>query len=230
MSMQDIADPFTPEADSKWYRAMWNFWHPVAYSKDVAEGGMLSGTLLGERVLLVRNEGQARAFMDVCRHKGAAPSLGWIENGCIACPYHGWEYNMEGDLVNIPSRPELNGILNVRLEPYKCMEKSGLIWVCLGDEPWSEPLDFPEWDDPIMEWQSPDYYDWGTSSPRRLENFVDFSHFPFVHENILGTRDKAEVEEHEVWREEDVLRFDRWVVEPNEDKMKEYLGLEDDLI
>ena len=227
MSMKDIADPFTPEADSKWYRAMWNFWHPVAYSKDVAEGEMLSGALLGERVLLVRHEGEARAFMDVCRHKGAAPSL---ENGCIACPYHGWEYNMDGDLVNIPSRPELNGILKVRLEPYQCMEKSGLIWVCLVDKPWREPLPFPEWDDGTMEWQSPPYYDWETSSPRRLENFVDFSHFPFVHENILGTRDKAEVEEHEVWREDGVLRFDRWVVEPNEDKMKEYLGLDDDII
>lgn len=52
MSMQDIADPFTPGADSKRYRAMWQFWHPIAYSKDVAEGGKLSRTLLGGRVLL----------------------------------------------------------------------------------------------------------------------------------------------------------------------------------
>ena len=104
-SMQDLADPFVPERDSKWYRAMWHFWHPVAYSGDVVEGEMLQGQLLGERILLVRHEGTVRAFMDVCRHKGAAPSLGWIENGCINCPYHGWSYDMEGNLVNIPSRP-----------------------------------------------------------------------------------------------------------------------------
>ena len=229
-SLQDLADPFVPERDSKWYRAMWNFWHPVAYSGDVVEGEMMQGQLLGERILLVSNEGTVRAFMDVCRHKGAAPSLGWIENGCINCPYHGWSYDMEGNLVNIPSRPELNGILKVNLERYLCRESAGLIWVSLVDEPWGDPPGLAEWDDPEMHWQSPEYYDWATSAPRRLENFVDFSHFPFVHENILGTRDKAEVEDHEVWREGQMLRFDRYVVEPNDDTMKRILGISDDIV
>ena len=113
MTMQDLADPFTPESESKWYRGMKRFWHPVAYSSDVGEDEMTSGSLLGERILIVRHDGEARAFMDVCRHKGAAPSLGWIENGCINCPYHGWAYDMEGTLVNIPSRPEMSSIIKV---------------------------------------------------------------------------------------------------------------------
>ena len=79
-------------------------------------------------------------------------------------------------------------------------------------------------------WQSPPYYDWKTSAPRRLENFVDFSHFPFVHENILGTRDQAEIEDHEVWREGQMLRFDRYVVEPNDEQMKQILGISDDVV
>ena len=168
--------------------------------------------------------------MDVCRHKGAAPSLGWIENGCINCPYHGWTYDMEGNLVNIPSRPELNGILKVNLVRYECRERAGMIWVSLVDDPWGDPPGLAEWDDPTMHWQSPPFYDWRTSAPRRLENFVDFSHFPFVHENILGTRDKAEVEDHEVWREGQMLRFDRYVVEPNDERMKGILGISDDIV
>ncbi len=229
-AMQDLADPFVPERDSKWYRAMLRFWHPVAYGSQVAEGEMMQGRLLGERILVVRHGGRARAFMDVCRHKGAAPSLGWIEDDCIHCPYHGWSYDMEGNLVNIPSRPDLNGILKVDLVRYQCREEAGLIWVSLSDEPWGDPPGLPEWDDPGMIWQSPAYYDWKTSAPRRLENFVDFSHFPFVHENILGTRDKAEVEEHKVWREGGMLRFDRFVQEPNVERMKQILGLRDDII
>ena len=230
MSMQDLADPFVPETESKWYKAMWGFWHAVAYSSDVVEGEMFQGKLLGERILLVRHEGEVRAFMDVCRHKGAAPSLGWIENGCINCPYHGWSYDMEGNLVNIPSRPEMNGVLQVNLEKYGCREQAGLLWVSLSDTPWGDPPELADWDDPIMHWQSPPIYDWATSSPRRLENFVDFSHFPFVHENILGTRDKAEVDEHTVWREGQMLRFDRVVYEPNEPRMKEILGIDDDIV
>lgn len=81
-----------------------------------------------------------------------------------------------------------------------------------------------------MKWQSPPFYDWATSSPRRLENFVDFSHFPWVHENILGTRDRPQVEEVPVWREGNMMRFDRHVVEPNEAYMKEIIGLDDALI
>lgn len=230
MSMQDLADPFTPEAQSKWYRAMKQYWHPVAYSGDVPEGEMTQGQLLGERILVLRYEGEVRAFMDVCRHKGAAPSLGWIENGCINCPYHGWAYDMEGTLVNIPSRPEMNGVLNVPLEKYHCKESAGLIWVSLADEPWGEPPGLPEWEGSGMEWRSHPVYDWKTSSPRRLENFVDFSHFPFVHENILGTRDKAEVPDHTVWREGQMLRFDRFVTEPNHPRMKELVGIDDDLV
>lgn len=230
LTMQDLADPFVPDGSSRWYRSMRRFWHPAAYGSEVEEGRMLQGSLLGERILLVRHQGQARAFMDVCRHKGAAPSLGWLEDGCIHCPYHGWTYDMDGNLVDIPSRPELNGVLKVDLVRYQCRESAGLVWVSLTDDPWGDPPGLSEWDDPTMVWQTPPYYDWATSAPRRLENFVDFSHFPFVHENILGTRDKAEVEEHQVWREGGMLRFDRYVQEPNVERMKQILGLEDDII
>jgi len=164
----------------------------------------------------------------VCRHRGAALSLGWVEKGCINCPYHGWAYDMDGKLVSIPSRPKLNGVLRAELVRYLCRESSGMVWVSLTDAPWGDPPGVPVWDDPSMRWLTPPSYDWATSSPRRLENFVDFSHFAFVHENILGTRDKAEVERHDVRREKGALRFDMVFVEPNVDRMKEMLGIADD--
>ena len=224
----EASESFIPERDSRWYRAMRRFWHPVAYSKDVGEDRMVSGRLLGERILVVRHKGEPRAFMDVCRHRGAALSLGWVEKGCINCPYHGWAYDMDGRLVSIPSRPRLNGVLKAELVRYLCRESSGMVWVSLTDAPWGDPPGVPVWDDPSMRWLTPPSYDWATSSPRRLENFVDFSHFAFVHEDILGTRDKAEVERHDIWREEGTLRFDMVFVEPNVDRMKEMLGIADD--
>src|SRR5262249_32005209 len=41
-------------------------------------------------------------------------------------------------------------------------------------------------------------YDWACSAARRVENFVDFSHFPWVHPGILGDRAKPLSPEHEV--------------------------------
>ena len=49
-----------------------------------------------------------------------------------------------------------------------------------------------------------------------------------MHENVLGTRDKARIDEHDVWREGRTLRFDQVFVEPNVDRMKEMLGIEED--
>lgn len=230
MTAIEINDPFTPDATSSWYRSMPNYWHAVSYSSDLGEGEMASVRLLSQRVMIVRRDGMVRAFSDVCRHKGAAVSLGWFTDDCITCPYHGWQYDLDGKVARVPARPELDGVLDAGLARYHCLERSGLIWVCLVDEPWGEPIDIPEWSDDEMKWQSPPFYDWATSSPRRLENFVDFSHFPWVHENILGTRDRPEVEEVDVRREGKILRFDRHVVEPNEPYMKQLIGLDDDLI
>lgn len=227
---QLAAETFAPVADSQWYRGMRQFWHPVAYSRDVAIDKPLGTTLLGERVVVVRTAEGVNAFEDVCRHKGASPSLGWVENGCLACPYHGWKYDMSGQLVDVPSRPDLNGVLKAALPKFRCAESAGLVWVSFADDPWGEVPSIPEWDDPTVRWQTPNFYDWKTCAPRRLENFVDFSHFPFVHENILGTRDHAGVEQHEVWREASQLRFVRYPVEPNEHRMKELLAIDEPLM
>lgn len=223
-------DHFAPHAESDWYRSMRHFWHPVAYAKDLVADRPLGTILLGERLVLVRHRSAVHAFEDVCRHKGTALSLGSVENDCLSCPYHGWKYDMSGKLVSIPSRPELNGVLQAQLPSFGCAESSGLIWVSLLANPWGKVPNIPEWTDPTVRWQTPPYYDWQTCSPRRLENFVDFSHFPFVHENILGTRDHAEIEDHDVWREDHQLRFVRWPIEPNEHRMKELLGIDEPLM
>ena len=223
-------ESFAPEEKAGWYSAMEQYWHSVAYGKDLREDRPLPATLLGRRLVLVRQGSNVHAFSDICRHRGSAVSLGWIENGCLVCPYHGWEYDMEGRVVRIPSRPELSGVFEAQLDRYPCREAGGMIWVSLIDDPWGEVPQLPQWNDPTVRWQTPEAYDWKTSVPRRIENFVDFSHFPYVHENILGTRDRPEIEDHDVWREGSVLRFVHWPVEPNEDRMKELLELEDKII
>ena len=48
--------------------------------------------------------------------------------------------------------------------------------------------DFPEFADGSYRSIKIPSYDWSCSAARRVENFVDFSHFPWVHEGILGDR------------------------------------------
>jgi Rieske 2Fe-2S family protein len=69
--------------------------------------------LLGENILLVRNEsGALRGFYNVCRHRGAqlcgvslpgrATRGGVVGGKRIRCPYHSWTYSLDGDLVATP--------------------------------------------------------------------------------------------------------------------------------
>lgn len=42
---------------------------------------------------------QLRAFYNVCRHRAArllTSNSGKIEDDCIKCPYHGWQYRLDG--------------------------------------------------------------------------------------------------------------------------------------
>lgn len=46
--------------------------------------------------------GKVGCLDDVCPHRGAPLSEGWVEkkNGhsCVVCPYHGWAFNEKGRL------------------------------------------------------------------------------------------------------------------------------------
>ncbi len=40
-------------------------------------------------------------------------------------------------------------------------------------------------------------YDWSCSAARRIENYVDFAHFAWIHDGVLGSRERPEVPDHE---------------------------------
>ena len=67
---------------------------------------------LGESIIVIRgDDGIARAFANVCRHRGSRLVDG--EAGCAArltCPYHAWTYATDGRLIGVPGRREYPGI------------------------------------------------------------------------------------------------------------------------
>jgi phenylpropionate dioxygenase-like ring-hydroxylating dioxygenase large terminal subunit len=185
-----------------------NFWHPIAASGDVAEQP-IRRTLLGNDLVAFRHAGAVSVFDDVCIHRGTALSLGWVTEGRLTCPYHGWQYDHQGRCVTIPSLAEGSPIpRKARANVRRCEEAYGLVWVAI-EEPVAPIPSFPngEWDDPDYRGFLSHYYEWKTSAGRSVENFMDFSHFPFVHEGILGTRDQTVVQAHEIVETDYGLRY-----------------------
>ncbi len=97
-------------------------------------GDWWSGDVLDVPLLLSRDdEGQVRAFINVCRHRGAR--LVEQGQGCgkrkFSCPYHAWTYGCDGQLLHVPHAngfPEAEqDVTGLRALP--CVERAGLIWV-----------------------------------------------------------------------------------------------------
>ena len=211
------------------YAALKKYWHPVAYAGDLLDKP-IGVTLLGESVVIARLNGAVRAMHGRCPHKGTALALGQIVDGTIECPYHGWRFNEGGACVRIPAREELTGTMQASVACYHAVEQAGIIWVALEQPAMPAPV-FPELNDREFRVLQGVPYDWGTSAPRRLENFVDFSHFAYVHDGTIGSRANPRVEAVKVWREDHVLRFDRsGVKEPGVGLKKQLLGLTEDWI
>ncbi|MGI9624690.1 MAG: Rieske 2Fe-2S domain-containing protein [Acidimicrobiales bacterium] len=172
-------------------------WHVVARTEDVGENEVAAARLLGEDLVLWRRDGQVMAWRDLCVHRGTRLSLGEVDELGLMCAYHGWVYDESGACVHIPSRPKQKPPARACAVTYQVIERYGLVWVSLGE---------PSNDVPVFEvWDEPDYrhvlggpYTVRASAPRLIENFLDATHFPFVHEGILGSRDHADLGDYDV--------------------------------
>ena len=105
-------------------------WQLVARTDQVkTPGKFVRATVAGEPIVVVRgNDGILRAFYNVCRHHAAAV----VTEPCgqaslLHCPYHGWNYGLDGSLKGMPEFEEVenferaqNGLVPVRVETWEC--------------------------------------------------------------------------------------------------------------
>jgi vanillate O-demethylase monooxygenase subunit len=198
-----------PEAGAivAYYSALERYWHPVVTIESVA-GQPIGVELLGRPLVLVRLEGVLSCFEDLCRHLGTALSIGEIVNdGChLRCAYHGWTYDKTGRVVDIPARRDLPIPREARVRAYHVREAYGLAWICLAEHPATEIPRFPEYGDERFH-KTPlrAYPPWRASAPRVVMGALDDTHFPWVHEGVLGDRSHPEPPDHKVFREGDEL-------------------------
>jgi choline monooxygenase len=105
-------------------------WQLVARTEQVkVPGQFVSATVAGEPIVVVRgNDDVLRAFYNVCRHHAAAV----VTQPCgqaslLHCPYHGWNYGLDGSLKGMPEFDGVenfdraqNGLVPIRVETWEC--------------------------------------------------------------------------------------------------------------
>lgn len=83
-------------------------------------------------LLLTRTQsGEFRAFLNVCRHRGARVAEGCGRQRSFVCPYHAWAYGLDGRLLARPEEAAFAAVPRTThgLTPLPCAERDGLLWV-----------------------------------------------------------------------------------------------------
>jgi phenylpropionate dioxygenase-like ring-hydroxylating dioxygenase large terminal subunit len=174
-----------------------SLWHPVGKLSDLA-GGPHAVVLLGEDVVVWQApDGAYQAWADRCPHRGTKLSLGHVVGCRLECAYHGWQFDAGGQCQVIPALPNFVPPTSQRACTYAVREAYGLLWVQMVNSDHVLPAFAAETDQRLRKVNcGPCTVN--SSAPRIVENFLDLSHFAFVHEGWLGTREAMAVPHYDV--------------------------------
>jgi len=136
---RSLATPFyaSPEVFAADLELIWRrHWLFVAVEAEIPEPGDYRAIEIDRSsIVIVRDdEGEVRAFRNVCRHRGArlvSQPSGTV--GKLVCPYHSWTYELDGRLLwaehmGASFDPSCHG-----LKPVHLRSLEGLIFVCLAE-------------------------------------------------------------------------------------------------
>src|SRR5262245_10346626 len=164
-------------------------------------GAYRTDDFAGVPILTVRgSDGKLRAFLNVCRHRGAKVALGSGSAGAFTCPYHGWTYGNDGRLRGLPE--EATSFPGVRAErggltPLPLAEKYGMVWVLpspaidrgtdLDIDPWLEGLgaDLAAWKLESYHFHDRHVHHEEMNWKLLVDTFHEGYHFGFLHKESL---------------------------------------------
>jgi len=165
-------------------RGVRGFWTPVATSVQLKTGKPLARKIMGENLVMWRDgAGKVRCVEDFCPHRGAKLSLGNVQDGNIACWYHGVTVDGTGTVVRVPAMPDCALEGRKALASYECAEAGGAVFLYMpsADRP-EAPAFVPPVELTSDEWQVfPCMTNWDCSYRFSLDNAADPMHASYLH-------------------------------------------------
>jgi nitrite reductase/ring-hydroxylating ferredoxin subunit len=124
---------------------MRRYWQPVCLSADLADLPK-KVRILGEDLIAFRDgQGRAGLLFFRCSHRGTSLEFGRVEDRGVRCCYHGWLYDVEGNVIEMPLEPAVNPFLKQIQHPaYPVREFGGLVFAYMG--PLEKIPEFPIYD------------------------------------------------------------------------------------
>ena len=173
------------------FRPSWQFACHVNQVKKV--GDFFTLDLLRDSILILRGkDGALRAFMNVCRHRGAKLLDGAGQcKARVTCPYHGWSYNLKGELAGMPAERTFAGAdkKTLGLKPVELEVLCGLVFIRIIPggpslkEMWKDTIHLlePYRLEEMVPLEEPWIEDWACNWKVGVDNNLENYHVPIGH-------------------------------------------------
>jgi 5,5'-dehydrodivanillate O-demethylase oxygenase subunit len=161
-------------------RYLRTFWQPVFRAQDLRPGRAFPLRIMNEDFTIYRGQsGTPHVVGPRCAHRRTQLSVGWVEEDCIRCLYHGWKYDGSGQCVEQPAESQ-SFARDVRIASYPTLEYLDLIFAYLGEGEAPELPRYPELEaEGVLEVET---FVRACNYFSDLDNACDPYHVAFVHQ------------------------------------------------
>ncbi|CAN5548550.1 Rieske 2Fe-2S domain-containing protein [soil metagenome] len=165
-----------------------NFWTPaLRAARLLPDGDPLRLRLLGRDYVAFRGtDGRAAIMDEACPHRGVSLALGRNENNSLRCIFHGWRFDVTGQLLEAPNEhTNVDAFVKrIKANGYPIREAGGVVWVWLGA---GAPAEFGELDFMKLPAENVAVYGQPTKANwlQCLEGVIDSSHLGILHKDQI---------------------------------------------
>jgi phthalate 4,5-dioxygenase len=122
-------------------------WIAACLSEEVAEpdGPPKRVRLLGENLVVFRDStGRLGVLDELCAHRRASLVFARNEDCGLRCLYHGWKFDVEGNVVDLASEPPGSTVpQRIKQKAYPACEAGGFVWTYMGPPEEMRPFEPP---------------------------------------------------------------------------------------
>lgn len=137
------------EGNAPMGRMMRRHWVPALLSEQVAKpnGKPVRVQLFGERLVAFRDsDGKIGLLGEACPHRKASLAFARNEQCGLRCLYHGWKFDTDGNVVDMPSEPKGSALPEkAKHLAYPTHEAGGFVWAYMGPPELMPAFEDPPW-------------------------------------------------------------------------------------
>lgn len=166
-----------------------NCWYMTGWSDELAQGHVISRTILETPIAIYRDyNGAVAAIEDRCPHRFAPLSAGRVNgDGILICGYHGLGFGADGACKLNPHGPILRA---AKVESWPVVDRYGIVWIWMGNPEKCDADLIPDfaWLDKAPETAQSrgEILSGGGGYELYVDNIMDLSHTDYLHADTLG--------------------------------------------